>query len=310
MINFRKVSSFIFSMVAVAFAAISPAFAVGKYAKVVFLGGDGTGKTSLVYTFTSGKKAPAIVKHSDNLNVRERFYEFDEGEKHYSVNTKLWDTSGEILHKSLIEDFCTNATVAIIIFDLPEFSHHQVSIDEINMLTWEWVDTLFKINPDCRLVFVGTKRDMVGVGMAMDQAKSNIRRIANFDSIKGRVGDRIMYVSAIKDDPRTICEGLGRLISDAIKDYGLAKLPNRPTSMSARIVATTPTKTEKRTVRGSVVTTVPRVIHKKVGGPIFGGYEWVQDGTEGKRVDYTCEYEVEVPDPSQIKFKLEYNGEF
>ncbi len=263
-----------------------------------------------MYTFTNGKKAPAIVKHSDNLNVRERFYEFDEGGQHYSVNTKLWDTSGEIPHRSLLADFCKNATVAIIIFDLPQFSHHQVSVDEVNMLTWKWVDILLKINPDCRLVFVGTKRDLVDIGMAMDQAKSNIRRIANFDSTKGRVNDRIIYVSATEDDPKTICENLSRLIADAIKSYGLANLPDHPTGMSARIVTEIPTKIEKRAMQGSVVTTVPRLVHKKIGGPLFGSCEWVQDGTERKEVDYECEYEVEVPNPSKTKYKLEYNGEF
>lgn len=290
MIRFKKISTVIFSSFMFLSTIACPVFADGKYAKVVFLSGDGTGKTSVLHVLTKGQKAPTWVDHSDNLDVRERFFEFDENEQHYSVNTKLWDTSGERVHRPLIKEFCTNATVAVITLDLEQLGKKPYTTQLARNLTWDWIDELNRVSPNCKLVFVGTKKDTVE-GIAFDQAKDNVRHIANFDSVRGRVGDRIMYISAQKDNPQEVCNTLNRLIADAIKDYGLANLQDRPTKMSAKLVKYIP----KKQVTKTMTKTAYSSWH------LWGGNE---------AIPVTFEYTVSEDDPSATTYKIEYYGEF
>ena len=89
MIRFKKISTVVFSSFMFLSAIACPVFAGGKYAKVIFLSSMGTGKSSLMYALTNVRNAPIPMEHTQDLIVRERFFEFDENEQHYSVNTKL-----------------------------------------------------------------------------------------------------------------------------------------------------------------------------------------------------------------------------
>lgn len=279
--KFKKFSAVIFSAFMFLSVIACPVFAGGKYAKVIFLSGRGTGKTSVLHVLVTGEQAPLRPEHTEDINVREKFFEFDESEQHYSVNTKLWDTSGERVHKQFIKDFCTNATVAIITLDLEKLGKKPYTTELAREITWNWIDELNEVAPNCKLVFVGTKKDKVE-GIEFDQAKESVRHLANFDSVRGRVGERIMYVSAQKDNPQEICDNLNRLIADAIKAYGLANLQDRPTKMSAKLVKHTPPKAVKKTMH--------------VDGSFFPRF--AQD------IEYTV-YEDGTP-----TFAIEYYGEF
>lgn len=291
MIRFKKIQTIVFSAFVFILNIIPSAFANGKYAKVVFLSGDGTGKTSVMYVLTKGEKAPTIMQHSENLDVRERFFEFDENEQHYSVNTKLWDTSGEMAHKKLTKEFCTNATVAVITLDLKKLGNQQYTTELARAITWNWIDELNEVSPRCKLVFVGTKKDKV-TGIELDQAKENVRHIANFESVRGRVGNRIMYTSAQKDNPQELRTELNRLIADAIKDYGLANLQDTPAKMSAKLVTEKRTKPVKKTMTKTATA------------------EWSFLPRGEQKIPVTFEYTVPEEDPSATTYKIEYYGEF
>lgn len=291
MIKFKKISTVIFSSFMFLSTIACPVFANGKYAKVVFLSGRGTGKTSVLHVLSTGQKAPTWIDHSENLDVRERFFEFDENEQHYSVNTKLWDTSGERVHKELIREFCTNATVAVITLDLEQLGKKPYTTQLARDITWNWIDELDRVAPNCKLVFVGTMRDRVE-GIAFDQAKDNVRHIANFDSVRGRVGNRIMYISAQKDNPQEVCNTLNRLIADAIRDYGLANLQDRPTKMSAKLV------TERRT----------KPVKKTMTKTAHADWHFLPHG--GQDIPVTFEYTVPEDDPSATTYEIKYYGEF
>lgn len=309
--KYKKILTVVFSAFMFMSTMFFSAFAGGKYAKIIFLSGDGTGKSSVMHVLVNGTCSPKFVDHSTQLDVKERFYELDENEIHYSVDTKLWDTSGEYAHKALIKEFCENATVAIIILDLEQLWSRPYDVSAVREMTWNWLDELDKVNQNCKLIIVGTKKDLVE-GIAFDQAKENVQRIANYESVRRRVGDRIMYVSAQKDNPQELRNNLNHLISDAIKDYGLANLPDRPTKMSARIVEEIPKKvvTKKGTKTVDVIVPTFKSQFFKTGWFGDGETAQVKDGTTIQTETVEYEYTVREDDPANATYKIEYYGEF
>lgn len=311
MFSFKKISAVVFSLFLCFFSVVNTAFAGGKYAKVIILSEYGSGKTSVMHVLVSGENPPIPPSHTFDLMLRERFFEFDDCGQHYSVSTKLWDSSAEEPHKDLLIDFCQNATVAIIIIDLSKICETPCSSTFFNEITANWIDDLINTSPNCKFILVGTKRDLLdGQHAKLGTAKETVERFASYDQIRQRVGEgehkRIVYVSAQKDNPQELSETLIRLIADAIKDYGLANLQDRPTKMSAKLVRDVPKKQVTKT--GHKTIDVPKFTRKDFGGWFSSNFQDVKDGTERKTVDY--QYTVDEDDEDAATYKIEYYGEF
>lgn len=312
--KFKKISTIVLSAFMFMSTMFSSTFAGGKYAKVVFLSMMYGGKSSIMYVLSNKRNAPIQTEHTEELIVRERFFEFDENEQHYSVNTKLWDSSAEKRHKELIKDFCQNATVAVICIDLKYVNEAPCTSTLFNKVTDNWLNEIISIAPNCKFVLVGTKRDIFdGDYVALGQARENIERIAGFDQIRQRVGEgeqrRIAYLSAQKDNPQEVCNTLNRLISEAIKDYGLANLQDRPTKMSAKLVKDIPKRRVTKTGTKTVTVTVPKFTEQSFG-TFWKTKVNVEDGTTTKSETVSYDYTVLEDNLSAATYRIEYYGEF
>lgn len=142
------------------------------YAKVVFLGYFGAGKTVLYEFLTDQLKTIKNKEHSTNIDASEVEYDVD-GKK---VRVFFFDTSAEPRHKEVMDSFCKNADIVIAVVNAtklllitnnplimtPEEEHFEKLLCRIR-----------KIAPKCRIIVVVTQ-------------KSNINS-DNKESIKSRV---------------------------------------------------------------------------------------------------------------------------
>lgn len=246
MINFKKYILRLLSFGFLFMFSASSVFADFRFAKIVVLGTIGSGKTSVVNVLTSKQNAPEAPNHSRNLDIKERIIEIDGS----FVSEKLWDTSAENEHLALISDFCRNATVAIIIIDMESISEQQLSASDIERITDNWFDTLNDVSPNCKLVILGTKRDELDRHVIrLNQAKENIRRIANFEGIAEKTEGRVEFVSAQRDNPQQLYETMVNRIDEAIRSYGVQNLPTSPRNLLARIVRDVPKRRVVHNVR-------------------------------------------------------------
>lgn len=246
MVNFKKYILRLLSFGFLFMFSVSSVFADFRFAKVVALGTRGSGKTSVINVLTSKQNSRPSPEHTVNLDIKERIVEIDGS----YVNEKLWDTSAETRHLGLISDFFRNATVAIIIIDMESISEQQLSASDIERITDNWFDTLNNVSPNCKLVILGTKRDKLDRHVIrLNQAKENIRRIANFEGIAEKTEGRVEFVSAQRDNPQQLYETMVNRIDEAIRSYGVQNLPTSPRNLLARIVAEVPRRRVVHNVR-------------------------------------------------------------
>ena len=140
------------------------------FAKVVFIGKQGSGKTVLYNLLTHSNKGLHDTIHTEQISYYKMNYNVD-GK---SVCVYFSDTSGEPKHEALMETFCHNSHVVFVMLDALELMKARLrpqqlpkhlrakpedkntfdkSLSELELL----IGNLYKYAPDCRVVIVLTK---------------------------------------------------------------------------------------------------------------------------------------------------------
>ena len=119
--------------------------AVTHYKKIVFIGNDGAGKTSLLERFQYGIFNPITSSTIGASYVKQTVCVDDT-----DVNLHFWDTAGHQRFNVLLPMFIRGAKIVLVCFDLPDVDVVQKHIDGIHI-----------VDPSIRIILVMTKIDQV-----------------------------------------------------------------------------------------------------------------------------------------------------
>ena len=117
-----------------------------KY-KIVFLGDQGTGKTSLILRFTQDS---FDTKYMATIGIDFLTKTVYVGDK--MVRLQLWDTAGQERFRSLIPSYINDSAVAVVCYDITD----RQSFENVQ----NWVDQARQIRGEELIIFlVGNKID-------------------------------------------------------------------------------------------------------------------------------------------------------
>eukprot|EP00357_Protocruzia_adherens_P019450 CAMPEP_0114994834 /NCGR_PEP_ID=MMETSP0216-20121206/13369_1 /TAXON_ID=223996 /ORGANISM="Protocruzia adherens, Strain Boccale" /LENGTH=212 /DNA_ID=CAMNT_0002358759 /DNA_START=34 /DNA_END=672 /DNA_ORIENTATION=+ len=120
---------------------------IAKY-KLVFLGDQAVGKTSIIHRFiydnfdTSYKATVGIDFLSKTMYLDEK-----------TIRLQLWDTAGQERFKSLIPSYIRDSSLAVIVYDIT----NKTSFQDVD----KWVEDIrIERGEDVRIMLVGNKIDL------------------------------------------------------------------------------------------------------------------------------------------------------
>lgn len=147
--------------------------------KVIFLGGAGVGKTSVIKRQVSGtfdfKMAPTIGSAHELTEVTI-------GSD--VVELCIWDTAGQEQFQSLVPLYIRNSHVAVIMTAITDHN----SMQDIE----HWIDLLHNNNEYPRIVVAVNKIDVQGTRELMDDITTNLQdRYGTIMFVSARTGDGI-----------------------------------------------------------------------------------------------------------------------
>ena len=119
-----------------------------KCFKLIVVGRQGAGKTSLINRFTKDKFAP---NYTTTIGI-----EFSSKEilvDNEKILLQIWDTAGQEKFKSLIKSFYHNSICTIFVYSIDD----RKSFEDLEHWFREAKESVMK---DCILILVGTKKDM------------------------------------------------------------------------------------------------------------------------------------------------------
>ena len=160
--------------------------------KVVFLGENKVGKTSLIQRYITGdfRDFGCTIGASyskKKINCDEKNYFFD-----------LWDTSGYERYRPLTKIFISNADIIVLVYDIT----NKESFFELDF----WVDTVFKkTGPEIFFILVGNKSDLYEKEVITEEDGKNYARI---------IKAKFVYTSAKLDHHQW-----NDFFESALKDY-------------------------------------------------------------------------------------------
>ena len=137
----------------VCFVMCTTAFATNvKFAKVVFVGDYGCGKTS-IWKRLMGEGFDPDETRSDKLISRNIIKSDDEN----IINLGLWDTAGLDRYYENVVDFTADANFVFIVHDLDK----ELDVSDKNYLSRIYRDIHEKVSgKDCKIALIGSKLDL------------------------------------------------------------------------------------------------------------------------------------------------------
>ncbi|KAJ1036081.1 hypothetical protein NDA18_000226 [Ustilago nuda] len=207
-------------------------------AKVVILGSQGVGKTSLVHRYTSGQFAIASTPSTIGASFLTKKLIVD-GVK---VRLQLWDTAGQERFRSMAPMYYRGSHAAVIVYDITSMS----SFMDIQA----WIEELKKnMSTDLLIHVVGAKADLAWSSrqVDLDFARATVRswlqpystQLAaawsnfGFNNVEGS--------SASPTRPSSRLSGLGSLaVNSASRFTAFQRGPLGTTSTSTSTLATIP----------------------------------------------------------------------
>jgi small GTP-binding protein len=124
------------------------------HVKVVIVGHAGVGKTCLISALL---KRPFDPVGATTISPAYRFQDIIRSDGS-SIRLQIWDTAGQERYQSVSQLFYRDAAVALLCFEARSDS----SMDTIP----DWVEKVRSEVPECHLIFVGTKGDLLKTGDA------------------------------------------------------------------------------------------------------------------------------------------------
>lgn len=232
------------------------------YAKVVFLGYFGAGKTVLYEFLTDQLETIKNKQHSTNIDASEVEYDVD-GKK---VRVFFFDTSAEPRHKKVMDDFCKNADIVIAVVNAtklllitdnpllmtPEEEHFENLLCRIR-----------KIAPKCRVIVVVTQKGKLDNQSSKNRVKLYIDGLDNILKPKKNNNNdsdsddddyqfahqdgKYLNIDATYDltlfDDKLGTEktlkhknNLENLITESLRKYGVENLPDNSEGFAAKIL--------------------------------------------------------------------------
>ena len=219
-------------------------FAYDRFAKVVFLGYFGSGKTTL-YNLLTNKRVGMNTRHTTQIDYSK--IEFKVKDK--SVCAYLFDTSAEPKHKESIERFCKNANLIFIVvyaLDLVKALDEE-SKEESEEKHENWFSNKYKeyfekllcniprIAPESKVVIILTKRALITKHNFLTAPFIKVRIDQYIENWKSKFSDQFIvatYDLTLKDttgeDAIKHKNNLYEIIAKSLENYGIENLPKDP----------------------------------------------------------------------------------
>lgn len=122
-----------------------------KMAKIIFMGNQEVGKTSIIRTFLEGKtqREASLTKTIQDFC---RIIEVNEGGQRHKIKLTIWDAAGEGNTHNLAHLFVREVQVGVLVYSITSMQ----SFKDIN----PWIEHIADHNEDYMLFFVGNKSDL------------------------------------------------------------------------------------------------------------------------------------------------------
>lgn len=254
MLNLRsKLLKIIFITFSFIFFGINSAFGMDsappiqndqRYAKVVFLGYFGAGKTVLYNLLT--KRPADFNKYDHTLQINTSILGLEVNGK--KVDVYFNDTSAEPRHKDVMDEFCKNSHIVFLLVDAEKLvkdkgkrtSASQVDFEEL-------IARLNKIAPKCRVIVVPTKLENITIDncprafFAKDEVEHYIGLIERTLRATGKDINPIdetyyLTIKSFNDDKAVEHRGkLYNKIAESLINFGLENLPKEPKGFLGKI---------------------------------------------------------------------------
>jgi len=198
------------------------AMAVIPRAKVIFLGETGSGKTTLK-AILAGKKPSNAYKHTVQLDMEEQ--EFNVSGK--IVFAHMWDTTAEMRHREIVNEFCKNAHVAVLCMAADTL----VNSDFTKGIEGT-MENLAKNAPKCRIIIVLTKTKGQKVSpIQVNKAKDYIKNILIGDTLKDYVDGWYEFPDLNSSSLKDCSEKLTKMLECSLEKWGYENLPKEAKGM-------------------------------------------------------------------------------
>ena len=171
-----------------------------RHIKVVFLGENNAGKTSLIQRYINGNfddfgytTCPSCS--TKKINCDKKDYYFD-----------LWDTSGYDRYRALTKIFISNANIIVLVYNIT----NKQSFLELDY----WVDTVLeRLGPEVCFILVGNKNDLYENEVITEEDGKKYARIikAKFINTSAKV-DHLQW---------------NNFLENALKDYIYSRKNNK-----------------------------------------------------------------------------------
>ncbi|RXK34721.1 hypothetical protein M231_08019 [Tremella mesenterica] len=136
----------------------------GLEAKVVLLGSQGVGKTSLILRYTTRKFTPTVSTIGSSFHTRKLMQHGTQ------IRLQIWDTAGQERFRSMAPMYYRGSHVCILVYDISD----RQSFEDV----YSWLEELGRTVSKETLIFVvGMKTDLEPKRMiSLGEARETIRR--------------------------------------------------------------------------------------------------------------------------------------
>ena len=135
-----------------------------RHIKVVFLGENNAGKTSLIQRYINGNFDDFGYTTCPSCSTKKINYD----KKNFCFD--LWDTSANERYRALTKIVISNADIIVLVYDIT----NKESFFELDY----WVDTVFKkTGPEIFFILVGNKSDLFEKEVITEEDGKNYARI-------------------------------------------------------------------------------------------------------------------------------------
>jgi len=250
----NKLFKILFCIFALMLWCFSPVFSMEKlnskfdhYAKVVFIGYIGSGKTTTFELLTNTLKTLGKKNHTKQIS------KICVGCKLSNKNVGLlfFDSSAEPKHNKVMDEFCKNANVIIAIVNAQDLVGNELKISNSQCEFEKLLSRVRKNAPNCRVIVVLTKKELIdekytdlppafvqnrisnyvqAIDMTLDKKQNKTTEFQNIDSKYELTLNEID-----SEETLTHKKNLQNLIAKSLLKYGVENLPKTSEGMDGRI---------------------------------------------------------------------------
>lgn len=214
-----------------------------RYAKVVFLGYFGSGKTVLYNLLTNKQVGLDDTDHTLQIDTSVLGMNI----KGTKVDVYFNDSSAEPRHKDVMYEFCKNAHIVFLVIDALKLSNRKGWAPASQRHFEELVCKLSTLAPKCRIVIIKSKAGLINKKQssrgtfAKDEVDRYVELIEENLAEEGeevRPADEkydLTLTDLTGEEAKEHRENLYRIIAESLTRYGLKNLPKEPKGFLGKI---------------------------------------------------------------------------